>query len=210
MVQKAIQPAVSLLGPQHNGIRLTYSEFRRADVIEGYRYELNRGILHVSPAPNKSAKSIVIRLAEVLREYQRRMGKDASFEEIVWEPRIMISSDEYTATNPEPDLAAYRHFGSRHDDSWEGVFPVLVVEVVTPESVRKDYVRNRELYESVAEILEYWVIDPTRRSVLPTMSVFRRSAAAEPFERIDVPTGGSYEPVRWPGLRVDLSEIAGE
>jgi Uma2 family endonuclease len=37
--------------------------------------------------------------------------------------------------------------------------PALAIEVVSPESVQRDYILKRSLYER-AGVLEYWIIDP--------------------------------------------------
>jgi hypothetical protein len=42
------------------------------------------------------------------------------------------------------------------------------------------------------------------------MAVNRRDTTSHAFERLDVPPGGVYEPVRWPGLRIDLEGLSGD
>jgi Uma2 family endonuclease len=38
-------------------------------------------------------------------------------------------------------------------------FPLLVVEVVSPDSIKRDYRYKRSEYAAL-EILEYWIVDP--------------------------------------------------
>ena len=40
------------IGPADNGRTMTLDEFREADVEEGYRYELARGVLEVTEVPD--------------------------------------------------------------------------------------------------------------------------------------------------------------
>ncbi len=46
--------------------------------------------------------------------------------------------------------------------------PLLVVEVVSPESVNRDYRYKRSEY-AAAEIVEYWIVDP----ILNQLSILR-------------------------------------
>ncbi|MDX2200648.1 MAG: Uma2 family endonuclease [Phycisphaerae bacterium] len=196
----------SVIGPEHNLRRMRLSDFERADAVEGFRYELIEGVLEVSPAPGRIGKFLAIKFRDILRDYQLKVGEDRSFSLVAWEPRLMISGVEDAATNPEPDVAAYVCPVSPTDDSWQGVTPALVIEVVSPHDAPKDYVRNVRLYAMVDTILEYWVVDPTK-GMPPRLAVFHRSAGNEPFQRFDVPPRGCYESKHWPGLVVDLAAL---
>ena len=64
---------------------------------------------------------------------------------------------------PEPDVAFLakkrRRFIHR---GFVAAGPDIAVEIVSPDSVQRDYVRKRQVYE-VAGVREYWIIDPDER-----------------------------------------------
>jgi Uma2 family endonuclease len=206
MVQQTDRPDLSVLGPEHNFMHVTFSEFERADAVEGYRFELVDGVLHVSPAPDPPEKHLAVAVYELLKAYCERTTPPA-FAKIVWEPRILISTEEESATNPEPDLAAYTEYPQQTPRTYQALFPALVVEIVGKWGRQKDYVRNPELYARVRQIREYWIFDLSKRPDRPTLAVFDRPTGDRPFERRDVRAGGTTVSVNWPGLVVDLSKL---
>ena len=75
----------------------------------------------------------------------------------------------------EPDLFVVREDRLDRFDQWRfNGAPDLVVEVVSPGSVREDRVRKFSEYEQ-AGVLEYWLVDP--RPNLHTVECYRRDAA---------------------------------
>jgi Uma2 family endonuclease len=75
--------------------------------------------------------------------------------------RVAYRLSERTA--PEPDLGFVRteRLSSLRKGYVEGP-PDLAVEVVSPDSVERDYQRKREVYEA-AGVREYWIIDPDEK-----------------------------------------------
>ena len=51
------------VGPADNGRRMTLDEFREAEVEEGYRYELARGVLEVREVPDDDHGQVVCKFA---------------------------------------------------------------------------------------------------------------------------------------------------
>ncbi len=194
------------IGPEHAGTHFTADEFERLPGRAGYRYELIEGVLHVSPVPRPIHARLARRLLNLLEAYCKPDGEPA-FPEILAPARILVDNDPEATTNPEPDIAAYLEFPAETPATYEGIEPALVVEVVSPGGHNKDYGRNPELYERVAGIMEYWVVDPTRGGERPAMTVYRRQARGGEFERVDIEPGGVYESSHWPGLRVDLGLV---
>lgn len=209
MVQRNYRPPIDVLDPSLNGVRMTRSEFERADAATGFRYEMIDGVLQVAPAPNFDEKRVTVNLFRVLDSYSDST-RPRPFAEIIWEPRLMIGSNGAGVTNPEPDLAANEQVPKGASGRYDGVNPALVIEIVARGGETKDYIRNRELYESVNTVREYWVVDPRQDVSRPSMAVFRRSAPETPdsrFERFDIEPGGVYACETWPGLSVDLTKI---
>lgn len=195
------------LRPEHCGLRMAIDLFEALPCEEGFRYEIIDGVIQVSPVPEPFHYDIARNLCRLLESAKAADGRPV-FADVRLQSRVFVSSERDRASIPEPDVAAYLEYPQKPVRSYLGVSPAVVAEVVSPDYDRKDYVRNVELYGRVASILEYWVVDPRIDVIRPSMAIFRRDVGTQPFARIDIPAGGRYECVRWPGLSVDLARIA--
>ncbi len=150
------------IGPADNGRRMPIEEFMEADVEEGYRYELARGVLEVSEVPNDPHGLIVWKLLSALALYQQdhpgifhRAGGAAEYR--LWLPRMISGRNPdvaVTLRNTPMDRRGRRP-------------PSLVMEVVSEgsEAHERDYVTKREEYLAFG-IREYWIIDPELHCVI--------------------------------------------
>ena len=124
---------------------------------DGNKYELVHGELFVTPAPNEEHETIAARLTRLLDPYVAEHGLGA-----VYRPRAVI---RYRGSEVEPDLMV-RAERIRRKDSWDDApTPILVVEIISPTTRRRDRMQKRDLYRE-AGVAEYWVIDAESRSVL--------------------------------------------
>lgn len=203
---RQIRPLISEMGPEHAGMHFTADQFERLPSREGFRYELIKGVLHVSPAANPLHGEIQDFVRDLWAALRDSSGAPV-FARVKETARVVIEGDPDATTNPEPDVAAYVTFPSPPPESYVGINPALVAEVVSMGSHDKDYARNPLLFERVAEILEYWVVDPTHNRERPMMTVFHRRVGTNELERLDIASGGTYESKNWAGLRIDLSRL---
>ena len=60
-----------VIGPADHGSSMTLEEFLEADVVEGYRYELARGVLEVTQVPNDPHRQVVTNLYDAIARYRR-------------------------------------------------------------------------------------------------------------------------------------------
>jgi Uma2 family endonuclease len=124
---------------------------------DGNKYELVHGTLWVTPAPTDRHETILSRLTRVLDPYVEaqalglvfrphavfRVGRDVEVE-----PDLMVRQ-------PHPDPGG----------SWETApRPIVVAEVVSPSSRRRDCGKKRELYMEQG-IPEYWIVDGDERTI---------------------------------------------
>jgi Uma2 family endonuclease len=123
---------------------------------DGNKYEVVFGELFVTPAPTEQHETILARLSAVLVPYVTAHNLGA-----VFHPRAIIRFEDSEA---EPDLFV-RALSPKPRRDWNvAPPPLLVVEVLSPTTRRRDLVDKRELYLAVGAA-EYWVIDPERRDV---------------------------------------------
>jgi Uma2 family endonuclease len=147
------------IGPADNGRMMTIAELQDAEVDEGYRYELNRGVLQVTEVPNDPHGVVVANLFDAISRYRRdhrgfihRYGGGSEFR--FWLPRMVSGRN--------PDLGIVLH-GAPKDHRGRR-FAALAAEVVSTSSVKRDYETKREEYLAYG-LLEYWIVDPLKRQV---------------------------------------------
>jgi Uma2 family endonuclease len=148
-----------VIGPADHGCSMTLEEFLEADVVEGYRYELARGVLEVTQVPNDPHRQVVTNLYDAIGRYRRmRAGVVLSYGGCS-EFQLGLPG---RITGRNPDLGVVLR-GAPKD--WRGrTGPALAAEVVSRGSVDRDYQTKREEYLAYG-LLEYWMVDPLKRQV---------------------------------------------
>jgi Uma2 family endonuclease len=151
--------------PAHPGVKLTYDDF----VLfpdDGKRHELIDGEHYVTPSPNMRHQRISGDLHGFLWTYleAHRVGQlfSAPFDVVfshfdVVEPDLLYMSNETAARVLTPQNV-------------RGT-PVLVVEIGSPGTRKRDETIKRRLYER-SGVSEYWVVDPD----VDVVRVFRDEA----------------------------------
>lgn len=123
---------------------------------DGNRYELVRGELLVTPPPSAAHEHIASVLRSLLEPYvaAEKVGR-------IFGPRAVVQIED---SEVEPDLMI-RPMAGRADGAWATQpLPVLVVEIVSESSWRRDHVMKRNFYLEIG-IPEYWIADRERRSL---------------------------------------------
>ena len=138
--------------------RWTYEEYYRLD--DERRYELYNGELIPlqPPSPGASHQRESRKLLVMLNEFveNRRLG------EVFAAPLDVIFDDENTA-QPDIIFIAKSNAGIVRE---RGIFgaPDLVVEIVSPGSVRRDRYEKQALYARFG-VKEYWILDHGNQSL---------------------------------------------
>ena len=130
---------------------VTYEDFRSA-IHDGQKADLIDGVIFMASPDNTDANDLFVWLVRLLAGFceDQNCGK-------VYGSRVSMRLDDKNA--PEPDLAVVlndhlhlverRHINGPAD---------LAIEIVSPESVQRDYEKKRKLYERFG-VKEYWIID---------------------------------------------------
>jgi Uma2 family endonuclease len=200
-----LRPAEFHLGPTDNGRRLTWEEFECAEFHSGFVYELIDGRLAVAATPNPRHSAIEQWVYGDLSAYRRRFPQ---FVNHVSSSASVFIPSRPELTAPQPDIALYRGFDyerlDARDFTWREVSPILVIEIISPESPLKDLYRNVELYELVQSIFEYWIFDPRDGIRKTTLKVYRRRGKKW-RNPIDVRPGEEYRPKNLPGFCLTMN-----
>ncbi len=135
----------------------TYEDYLR-NTEEG-RYELINGRLERMPAPNFIHQEVLKRLLYKLIawvEIEKNLGKvlPAPFDVILGE-RVVVQPDiVFISKENLKNVREGRLFGPSG----------LVVEIVSPNTVRRDTFVKKELYAK-AGVKEYWIVYPEERAI---------------------------------------------
>ncbi len=142
----------------------TYDDFC-ALIREDQKADLIDGVIYMASPENKKANGLFIWLVTVLQLYVRRrkLGE-------IYGSRFACRLDDTNA--PEPDIlfVAAANLKRIKYGGVEGP-PDLAIEIVSPESVERDYDDKRRQYQKF-KIPEYWIIDEDERKV----TLLRRDA----------------------------------
>jgi Uma2 family endonuclease len=131
---------------------VTFDEFCVV-VHDGEKADLIDGVIYMASPDNTHAASLQVWLQALLYEFIDiyKLG-------LLFTSRVAYKISE--KNSPEPDLAFLSN--DRKDSIKRGRVegpPTLAIEIVSPDSVHRDYVQKRELYEK-SGVREYWIIDP--------------------------------------------------
>ena len=131
---------------------ITFEEFLEI-VEDGQKADLLDGVIYMASPDNIEAGDLLSWLAAVFAAYvaERELG------------RIYLSRVAYRigmTRGPEPDLGFVpRALESMRRHGYIDGPPSLAIEIVSPDSVQRDYVQKRAIYEQ-AGVREYWILDP--------------------------------------------------
>jgi Uma2 family endonuclease len=127
-------------------------------VRDGQKADLIDGVIYMASPDNIRADELFGWLRTVWSIYVRRMDLG----------RIVGSRVAFRLSNrngPEPDIGFVRkERRGRIKSGHVAGPPNLALEIVSPDSVERDYVRKRGQYEA-AGVQEYWIVDPLEERV---------------------------------------------
>ena len=160
----------------------------------GTRLELVDGEIIVSPSPVPEHSNVIFQLGYILLNHI----KERDLGELFGDVDTIL--DEYNVRRP--DIIYFSHDRAHlvGDKAMEGP-PDLAVEVVSPGSVVVDREQKFDEYRK-AGVLNYWIVDPAKRSIDGFTLKGRRFVAtghAEGDQSIALPP--------FPDLKIKLSDL---
>jgi Uma2 family endonuclease len=164
-----------MLWKQH---RFTFEDFCLR-VTDGQKADLIDGVIYMASPDNWDNGLFFSWLYNLVGGYvsERELGQ-------VVGSRIAFYLDEHNS--PEPDIAFVQNSRLKLASKVEfNGAPDLAIEIVSPDSIWRDYKDKRELYRR-AGVREYWIIDPLKYRV-----TFLRLGARGRY-RVIRPSAGVY------------------
>ncbi len=183
--------------------RYTYADY--LTWIDDKRRELIDGFIHLMSAPKRAHAHVVTELSFLFNRFIK--GKNKKKYYIYYAPfdvRLPLSSE--TADNRiynvvQPDICVICDPSKLDDRGCIGA-PDLIVEILSPSTLKNDWNYKFNLYEA-AGVLEYWIVDPNTK----TVNVF----LLQPDGKYDLGTVyncNQQTPVHTiEGLEIDLNEL---
>lgn len=147
--------------PNEKG-RYTYADYLKWD--EGERLELIDGeIFNMSPAPSRIHQQILRELSTAFSVFLR--GKECEVFFAPFDVRLLTENKQDIEINNvvQPDLSVVCDQKKLDDKGCNGA-PDMIVEILSPSSVKLDRWKKYQLYEK-AGVKEYWLVDPINESV---------------------------------------------
>ena len=136
----------------------TYEDFCQM-IREDQKADLINGVIYMASPENTDDNELFIWLVTVMNLFVRRnkLGQ-------IYGSRVALRLAE--KHGPEPDIAFVRTENLERVTRGGVVGPAdLAIEIVSPDSVERDYYLKRELYAEYG-IPEYWIIDEMDLSVM--------------------------------------------
>lgn len=151
-------------GPRDDGQPMTLDEFEAADFERGYRYELIKGILVVTPAPLEEERDANEELGHWLRNYRESHDRGACLDLTLPEHDLRIGS-KIRRCDRAIWVGLGRHPTTRGRVAQRDV-PAIVVEFPSsrPADQRRDYKEKVAEYRDLG-VQEYWIIDRFGRAM---------------------------------------------
>lgn len=180
----------------------SYAEYLQAPTEE--RWELIDGVpFNMSPSPSVRHQIISTNLLVTFANYLK--GKSCK---VLMPIDVCLfadgKSDEDIRDVVQPDLVVVCDLSKLEKQAYRGA-PDLVVEVVSPSSVKRDRDDKLKLYRK-AKVKEYWIVDPENQAV----DVYRFAEQPDTFPDIKTYSlvDQSIIPVGiFDDLEIDLHEI---
>ncbi len=132
---------------------------------DGNRYELDDGILLVSPSPVAGHQAVVMILSSTLH-----MASPPEYR-VLPEFGVTISQIQYRI----PDIVVVRSGDVRFETASAAKAPALVVEVASPSTAAYDRNRKKDVYAGFG-IASYWIVKPDVAKPSITAFELRRGA----------------------------------
>jgi Uma2 family endonuclease len=167
---------------------ITFEEFLEI-VPDGEKADLLDGVIYMASPDNTDAANVNSWLGTLIFNFVEAndLGK-------VYFSRVAYRLG--SKRGPEPDIGFVPKWESIRRRGYIDGPPALAVEIVSADSVGRDYVQKRAVYES-GGVREYWIIDPDEKQA--TFLVLRggRFVTIKPKNHI-------FSSEFLPGFRIDV------
>lgn len=181
--------------------KYTYSDYILWKFKE--RVELLKGFIFPMAAPNTDHQHVSFKLTIRIGNYIEKI--DCRLFTAPFDVRLPLPAHRITEDNidtiVQPDLCVICDKSKIKKQGCVGA-PDLIVEILSPGNSKREMRDKFDLYEE-AGVLEYWIVDPIRRTVLVYyLKDEKYAAVAPPYTDEGIVTS-----IIFPDLKVNLIEV---
>ncbi|MEB6549793.1 Uma2 family endonuclease [Heyndrickxia sporothermodurans] len=135
---------------------LTWNEGERLELIDGK-------IFNMSPIPSRRHQQVLRELSTAFSVFLREKDCEVFF--APFDVRLLADNkrDDDINNVVQPDLSIVCDKEKLDDKGCKGA-PDMIIEILSPSSVKLDRWKKYQLYEK-AGVHEYWIVDPINNSV---------------------------------------------
>lgn len=161
---------------------------------EGERAELIDGQIYYMAPPSREHQKLIMNLSATIHNY---INSKSGLCEVYPAPfAVFLNKDDKTYV--EPDISVICDKSKLDDKGCVGA-PDWIIEIVSPSSIRHDYLTKAHLYETT-KVREYWIVDIDKQRI--TVHNFENQTLEE-FSFSDIVKAGIYE-----DLYINFRDIA--
>jgi Uma2 family endonuclease len=175
------------------GDYLTWPDNESWEIIDGLPYNM-------SPAPTTEHQLISMELSRQFSNYL--IGKPCKVFHAPFDVRLPYGNEtgENIETVVQPDLLIVCDRSKIDKKGCQGA-PDLVVEIISPDTAKKDLKIKFKLYER-AGVKEYWIVDPSNKTILVYRMSDNKYGEADVYASEDMVTVNLF-----PDFTIDLKEV---
>jgi excisionase family DNA binding protein len=140
------------------GKKYTYKDYLELPEEPGYKFEVLEGLLVKEPSPTVMHQRVLRRLGRILEDYFRGVDPEG---EIFYAP-LDVTFQDTTVVQPDILYISGEQKEVIKEKRIDGS-PLLVIEIISPYSGRKDRVQKMQIYRK-ARIQHYWLVHPEEKT----------------------------------------------
>ncbi len=159
LTDPTVQENVVEYKEQDSNKKLTYQDYLLLPEESGYRFEILDGILIKEPSPNVMHQRVSRRLQRILEDYFWKVDPDGE----VFDAPLDVTFHDITVVQPDLFYVSGEQKLIVKDARIDGP-PTLIVEVLSPSSVRKDRLQKLRIYQE-GQVQHYWLVNPQEKTL---------------------------------------------
>ena len=148
---------------------------------DGQRAELIDGKIYYMEPPNRTHQQISGKLFQTIANYID--SKNETCQVLAAPFAVFLNKDDFNYM--EPDISVICDLSKLDEKGCHGA-PDWVIEIVSPSSKPRDYVKKMLKY-GTAGVKEYWIVDPEKKLI--TVYQFEKEIMEQYPFGVDVPVG---------------------
>ncbi|PKM93756.1 MAG: prevent-host-death protein [Firmicutes bacterium HGW-Firmicutes-1] len=181
----------------YDGQYMSYDAFMKMNEKSEARYEYIDGQVYYLASPNFTHQRILGNLYIVMYTFFK--GKPCQPFLSPFDVTLKRSVSLFNVV--QPDLLVVCDQDNRNEKDYYLGTPALVVEIISPETSKKDLIKKLDLYMSTG-VEEYWVINPEEKLVIIYTFLYKEITSLRTFN-----PGMMASSVKFPDLNFEINQL---